>query len=554
MRSSNVLIALLFAASVNAQPFNWQWATAIPGSAFLDGMVTDAEGNTYVSGSFVLSITFGTLPTLVSAGSNDGFIAKYSADGEVLWVLQVGGTGLDECRSIGLDALGGLYVTGSFASPTFNFGALQLSLEGTSDAFVAKLDTAGQTVWLKDLSDDANETEGGLSIVADAVGNTYTTGYFQDALIVPGLPPINSCVSNSSMFLVKLDSNGNGVWISNPACPRDAAYGTAIGDMVHLDPQGDLIVAGRYRGDTCDVGADVFVNPQGGYNNVLLAKYDTDGTQQWARGFGSSGDDRVYALDTDADGNCYVGLYRANGDILLPEFEVTYLGSIGPYHVVILKADPSGTFLWAERIGNYGADQRVTALHVLDDNSFVVGGEFTQSCVFDGFYFPFGNSQNALYLARYDPSATAQEVFVSHHVGSRKVSGIRTDEAGNLFVGGNFTDTITFGDLPTLDVPSPGLFLSRSGDLSTGTPPEEVAHHEVLAYPNLTAGMLRLTSPVLFDRFQVINAAGQVLLERGFTPRTAHEEHLEQSGPLVYMLWHNGELVGQGRIVLVSDR
>ncbi len=73
----------------------WIWANGETGIATTNTVKTDPYGNVYVAGSFTGdSITLGSY-TLYNANpillKTDLFLAKYSANGEVLWAISAGG-------------------------------------------------------------------------------------------------------------------------------------------------------------------------------------------------------------------------------------------------------------------------------------------------------------------------------------------------------------------------------------------------------------------------------------------------------------------------------
>ena len=63
------------------------------------GIATDRGGNSYVTGRFLLTATFGAgeanETVLTAAGDFDVFVAKYASDGALLWARSAGGTGFD---------------------------------------------------------------------------------------------------------------------------------------------------------------------------------------------------------------------------------------------------------------------------------------------------------------------------------------------------------------------------------------------------------------------------------------------------------------------------
>lgn len=124
------------------------------------GMKVDAQGNAYVGGAtssidFPLVPDGGPLqPALAPSAAGDGFVFKLSPLGngasDLLYSTYFGGTGVaasndvDEVAGIAIDTSNNAYITGQTFStaasfPVFPTTAFQTALNGTSDAFVAKL-------------------------------------------------------------------------------------------------------------------------------------------------------------------------------------------------------------------------------------------------------------------------------------------------------------------------------------------------------------------------------------------------------------------------------
>lgn len=115
-----------------------------------NSITVDASGNIYVTGSFTSdSITFGDI-TLTNAGEggygqDDIFLAKYDANGNVLWATSIGNSFVNEedvSYSVTTNILGDIYLAGKFESYTLFFGDIELTNSGGSNVFVAKLENA----------------------------------------------------------------------------------------------------------------------------------------------------------------------------------------------------------------------------------------------------------------------------------------------------------------------------------------------------------------------------------------------------------------------------
>ena len=68
------------------------------------GITTDGQGNSYVTGRFADTATFGpgepNETTLTDAGTGDIFVAKYASDGNLVWVKRAIAPEQDQGRGI----------------------------------------------------------------------------------------------------------------------------------------------------------------------------------------------------------------------------------------------------------------------------------------------------------------------------------------------------------------------------------------------------------------------------------------------------------------------
>ncbi|WP_247232085.1 SBBP repeat-containing protein [Telluribacter sp. SYSU D00476] len=168
----------IFIAKYN-QHGQLQWVQKAGGSQNDGGnsIVTDENGDVYITGYFVDSALFGTT-VFNGTGGIDVFLAKYSSNGEVQWARQGGGTGFDLGFSISVDNNGYVYVTGTY-SDVANFGTKSLTTGGLfdRDIFIMKYSSSGTFIW----AEKAGATGGideGHGIAVDALGNMTVTGSF----------------------------------------------------------------------------------------------------------------------------------------------------------------------------------------------------------------------------------------------------------------------------------------------------------------------------------------------------------------------------------------
>jgi hypothetical protein len=133
-----------------AGSFVWAKQLGGPSNDAGYGIESDIAGNVYVTGFCRATADFdpGTGTSyLTSNGLNDGFVFKADSDGNLLWVSQTGGPGVDYGARLALDGAGNIYTVGKFEetvdfNPTGN-GILELTNSGFPDLFVQKLNPSG---------------------------------------------------------------------------------------------------------------------------------------------------------------------------------------------------------------------------------------------------------------------------------------------------------------------------------------------------------------------------------------------------------------------------
>jgi hypothetical protein len=145
------------------------------------------------------AIAFGST-TLTNFGNTNAFIAKYGANGNVLWAKSAGGNVIDEGQSTSTDGNGNVFITGYFSSPTITFGSILLTNAGNDNVFIAKYDSLGNVIWAK--SAGGSSIDEGQSISTDGNGNVYVSGWFSSPTIAFG----STILTSGEMFIGKLSS------------------------------------------------------------------------------------------------------------------------------------------------------------------------------------------------------------------------------------------------------------------------------------------------------------------------------------------------------------
>lgn len=150
------------------------------------GLALDRQGNAVISGYFENQIDFGS-GVMSSAGMfiADAFLAKFDGTGRNLWSKHFGGTsGPAVAYGVAIDGADNIAVTGQIASPV-DLGKGPLGTLST-DAFIAKFDAQGELLFAKAFGDDYEQL--GRDVTFDRFGNILFTGRHSGTIDLGGGP------------------------------------------------------------------------------------------------------------------------------------------------------------------------------------------------------------------------------------------------------------------------------------------------------------------------------------------------------------------------------
>jgi hypothetical protein len=290
------LIFFLLSASIHSQPANFEWA-ASSGGASEDqsrSIITDDAGFIYIVGYFSGIADFdpsGSVFNLSSNGGNDVFIQKLDPSSNFMWAKSFGGNGDDICNSVDINSSGDILLIGQY--------------EGTVD-----FDPSGATAY--------------------SIAN-----------------------GGSDVFIQKLDSNGDFVWVRSFGDLDDDK-----GMSVTVDESNNVFVTGSFGGivdfDPNGTGYSLTSN---GDEDVFIQKMDMNGLFLWCKSYGGLARDFSTSLDLDNFGNIYItGAFYSDSIDFDPGIGSSYHTCNGMVDVFVQKIDQTGNFNWAVTMGSWNAD------------------------------------------------------------------------------------------------------------------------------------------------------------------------------------------------------
>ena len=512
-----LLLMNVLQVNINAQTPNWVWGKqATANGIFISqhegmGVATDNFGNVYATGSFDSVMNFG-LFTLPHVRGWDIFLVKYSSSGNFLWATSAGGTGNDQSFSVATDALGNVFLTGSFTSPTITFGTFTLTNSGSSDVFIVKYSSTGTILWAKSMGGSGMET--GYSVATDASNNVYVTGTFASSTITVGSTVLTNAGS-SNIFLVKYDINGNILWAK-----REGGIGSDIGYSLTIDASYNIYLTGYFTSSTLSFGSIVLSNSGG--QDMFIVKYNNSQNVLWAKNSIGTGTDYASSIAIDVSGFIYVTGYFNSPNIAFGNFNITNTsltpsGSNG-YDLYLVKYNSLGTELFVKIVGGKHNEKGYS---VATDNSgvYITGGligtpQDTQIYIDSNTYNIPSPSGDPMCLIKYDFNGNPICVSILTG-GGDDISCIATDNFGNAYLSGDLLGNMPyiFGADTLTRLNTEYFFIAK---YNCNTSPEginEITKEESLTlYPNPATTSFTIESTNKIQSIKVINVIGEEII------------------------------------------
>ena len=315
----------------------WETQLGTPAADAPLGLSASPGGTVYVAG-----YTEGDLAG-PNAGSADVWLAKFDADGTLLWQRQFGGPLWD--RAFDVAAFdGGVYVSG------YTFGDIgDDPAPGGGDAFAARFDDHGERAWLVQFGTD--RTDWGQGAAAAPDGSLYVTGFTEGDLAEPNR-------GQRDAFVARLTANGEIAWTRQFGGPA-----TDWTQGVGVDAHGNVYLTGITDGQAA---ADT---EHAGDRDGLLASYTPDGDLRFVTQIGTENADSLFEVRVHPDGIVATGSTTGSFESAATATPVNQ----GERDGILVRFDRAGSLIDAAVLGTAQADD-LTGLAIAPDGRIVFGG------------------------------------------------------------------------------------------------------------------------------------------------------------------------------------
>jgi len=314
------------------------------------------------------------------------------------WVENEGGYDPASGKVVSLFPDGSVIISGGFHEMIFGFQS-----KGHNDIFIAEYDKNGALKWAKAAGGTGNDLPSGIDTFID--GSAIISGELDDSAWFGEGEPNETYLTVDdalSLFIAKYNSDGTLAWAKN-------AGGWASGTDVAVLDSNSALVTGYFsnfitfgKGETEETELI-----SEGNADILLARFNHDGTLEWAKRAGGPEDDGAGGISLLDDGSAIItGIFTATAKFGKGEDNETSLTSIGGRDIFVAKYDSEGNLEWAKSAG--GSDSDTSAdISSFPDGSSVITGDIRDSAIFgEGEENETQLEGWSIFVARYNPDGT----------------------------------------------------------------------------------------------------------------------------------------------------
>jgi hypothetical protein len=403
-----------------------------------NAIAVDATGAAYVTGytdSSNYQVSAGAVRPS-SGGSVDAFVTKLNSGGTaIVYSTYLGGNSDDRGFSIAVDGSGNAYVTGWTGSTNFPLvSAYQSTLNGSRDAFVAKLNSTGTALLYSTYLGGSGDDRGN-GVAVDAAGAAYVTGSTTSTNY-----PVSSGAQTASGgqqdgFVTKLNASGSGVvystYLGGAADDR--------GSSIAVDSSGAAYVAGNTASSNFPVASAVQATNRGS-TDAFVTKISPAGSSFiYSTYLGGTGTENIEvgrSIAVDSSGSAYVtGTTSSTDFTVTASYQTANRGSNDAFAVKLATTGAAlvySTYLGGSNIdfGNSiavdsGGFAFITGYTWSTDFPTLNPGQGTQAGNVDGFIAKLNTAGTAVVESGFLGGASSDSGY-----------GIALDAAGAAYVAG----------------------------------------------------------------------------------------------------------------------
>jgi hypothetical protein len=404
-------------------------------NVYVVGYINTGLGGLLSLGTLLDGLT--TSASITGYGNKDGYLAKYTSTGTLVWYINFGSSGNDEATGVAVGSDGNIYITGYYSSnaqfPSIDGNpTLALSDEDGSsnhDGFIASYTPGGDSRWVR--YNGGEDQDYVHSVCALSGGIAVVGSYEKDGdTSILGTSPNE--FGETDMYIARYTNSGTSQWFVSGGTPQDDYLGVA-------DFRSN-------RWSICTDGSHIYTlttSGQGAYQT-----YNTSNNLSSSHNFsdGDSNLDLVVHCLSQTGGISWVkpiscpsrsaagfgitanasGLYIVSAlheSITWPEGTTSSLGTNNSDIVVAKLKQNNGSRLWHKRMGGTTAGSPVNIpldITLSKDSTIYIVGRYRHAMSIDPTNFP---TTGGSYDGAFGASFTKDGDYIN---------GASSNETGNI--------------------------------------------------------------------------------------------------------------------------
>jgi len=216
------------------------------------------------------------------------------------------------------------------------------------------------------------------------------------------------------------------------------ATGSSISQVknVAVDASGNTYLVGFFS-ENIRFGAVELISQ--GASDLFVAKLSPQGNWEWAVAAGGTGSDRATGVALDAEGHVFIAGSFSNEVSLAGQT----LRSHGAMDVFVAQLSAAGKWQWATSAGGAGQDL-ASALVASGSGELVVAGYFMEAAAF-GTRQVVSNGSTDAFVAQLSRTGSWNWATAAGGSSNDDAWALAATPAGEVYVTGYFSDTVTFG-------------------------------------------------------------------------------------------------------------
>lgn len=493
-----------------------------------EDMYVDDEGNIFITGFFHDAVDFDPgsgVSMKVSKGNADVFVARYTTNGDLVWVETFGGEdeeSNDRAYGMSVHPKGYVFITGHYGSDIkVGSGNKGYTVDGFGDwdVFYAKYDINGQKHFIRGFGGLGKDAGRGIEVSKNF--DIYISGYFSETVDMDiNHPNANLLVSNGAndAFIAKYDIQGRHKW--------SYGFGGEGDDRAHdisLHQNNNIYITGYYK-------YSIDLNPQDDlsgthlgtkFEDIFLAKFNQNGQYKWSHSIGGGLRDVGRTVEVDKAGDVYTTGYYTNDVDFDPSEDDVILDGQGSWDAYFAKYNNSGNLEWAYSIAGPNLDYGFDILPG-DGGDFYCAGRFTSETTFGpgGDLTLYSAGVNDAFFAKY--SEKPEEPTITY---SNKTLSSSSKTNNQWYKDG---EKMTGETESIYEVKESGNYYSIVTNLSGEAVSNEIEvelepENSIKTYPNPSNGRFYLKTSYGEDDYylvQIINGQGGIVYSKKMNGET----------------------------------